>query len=59
MAIVKLVTATSSKFFRRKIMLAIEKQPKLSEKERNRRPDIWGIERVFVITCRVSNLEQT
>lgn len=59
MAIVKLVTTTSSKFFRRKIILAIGKQPKLSEKERNRRPDIWGIERVFVITCRVSNLEQT
>lgn len=40
MAIVKLVTTTSSKFFRRKIILAIGKQPKLSEKERNRRPDI-------------------
>ena len=40
MAIVKLVTTTSSKFFRRKIILAIRKQPKLSEKERNRRPDI-------------------
>lgn len=40
MAIVKLVTTTRSKFFRRKIILAIGKQPKPAEKERNRRPDI-------------------